>query len=579
MKRAILILTLAGSFFGCSPEDVLNKPLLDELSEETYWNSATDLRLFINQFYTSLRGNNTFYNLDSDSDNLKPANPSRVLEGSRGIPSSGGGWYWGNIRELNYFLENAPEAVPGTGGTQAELDHFLGEGYFFRARYYFTLLRDFGDLPIYNKVLNVDSEELYASREPRNEVVDFIIEDLNKAIELMQEKGEVPVGRLTKGAALLLKSRVALYEGTWEKYHAGGPFGVDGSNGENYLQMAVSAAETLIDNGNYEIYSTGNPEEDYYNLFSSDDLSGNEEVILFQEVDPSLNLGTGQWVYLNGLRGGATGVTKELVDDYLAMDGLPISISDRYEGDSTLTQTVENRDPRLEQTIWTPGQVQLNTQPDPVIFEVPTLDEGSSSLATTGYMIRKGSTTDPEQNTGSSTDNYGKTDVIVYRYAEALLNFAEAKAELGTITQEDLDKSINVLRERVGLPPLEINVGFTDPSWDFPDLSPIINEIRRERRIELALEGFRFDDLMRWAAADEIIQGERWKGARFIEGVSFPSIESRLGGIPLDEQNYIDRYQNALPNGFEFDENRDYLSPIPTDELSLNENLEQNPGW
>lgn len=199
-------------------------------------------------------------------------------------------------------------------------------------------------------------------------------------------------------------------------------------------------------------------------------------------------------------------------------------------------------------------------------------------MSTTGYMIRKGSTPDPQQNQGSSSSRYGEIDGMVFRYAEVLLNFAEAKAELGTLTQADLDKSINVIRERVDMPSLDINVGYTDPNWNFPELSPLMNEIRRERRIELALEGFRHDDLMRWAAADEIIQGARWKGAKFVEGESFPEIEDQISGIPVDENNYIDRYQNSM-SGFGFDESRDYLFPIPTNEISLNDNLTQNPGW
>lgn len=128
------------------------------------------------------------------------------------------------------------------------------------------------------------------------------------------------------------------------------------------------------------------------------------------------------------------------------------------------------------------------------------------------------------------------------------------------------------------MPDLTIDVGFVDPEWDFPALSPIINEIRRERRVELAFEGFRQDDLMRWRAG-HIFQGERPKGARFIPGVSFPSIEDQIMGISVDENNYIDRYKSAIPNGYSFDENRDYLFPLPTNELTLNENLEQNPGW
>lgn len=573
MGRIIIIFLLSNLILSCT--DVLDKGPQDEVTEQTYWTSVSDLELNINQFYPELSGTINYPDLDIHSDNLQPISPSGLLNGSRSIPESGGGWNWENIREINYFLENAPQA---SEGSQSEIDQYLGEGYFFRAWFYFQKVKRFGAVPWYDEVLNIDSEGLYVSREPRNIIVDHIIEDLDMAIELLQERSQVGVNRINWEAALAFKSRVALYEGTWEKYHEGSVFGVDGSDGEQYIQLAAEASEELIDEGNLSLYSTGNPEEDYWKLFNRSDLSGNEEAILVESVDPELDLGTWIWTYLNGERGDGTGLTKQLVESYLATDGRPISVSDEYQGDTTLEETVTNRDPRLKQTMWVPGQIQINTQPDPLVFDSPTLDKGATDMSTTGYMIRKGSTPDPQQNQGSSSSQYGEIDGMVFRYAEVLLNFAEAKEELGTLTQADLDKSINLIRERAGMPPLDINVGYTDPNWNFPELSPVMNEIRRERRIELALEGFREDDLMRWAAADEIIQGARWKGAKFVEGVSFPEIEDQISDISVDENNYIDRYQNSISD-FGFDETRDYLYPIPTNELSINENLNQNPGW
>lgn len=573
MGRIIIIFLVSNLILGCT--EVLDKGPLDEVTEQTYWTSAADLELNVNQFYPQLRGTIDYPDLDTHTDNLQPISPSGVLNGTRSVPESGGGWGWNNIREINYFLENAPQV---TQGPQSELDQYIGEGYFFRAWFYFQKVKRFGGVPWYEEVLNIDSEGLYAERQPRNVIVDHIIEDLDRAIDLLQDKSEVGINRVNREAALAFKSRVALYEGTWEKYHAGTVFGVEGSNGQEYIQMAAEVSEQLIDEGNLSLYSTGNPGEDYWRLFNHSDLTGNPEAILVESVDPELDLGTWIWTYLNGERGDGTGLTKQLVESYLAKDGRPISVSDEYQGDTTLEETVTNRDPRLRQTMWVPGQIQINYQPEPLIFDYPALHKGGSDMSTTGYMIRKGSTPDPEQNQGSSSSRYGEIDGMVFRYAEVLLNFAEAKAELGTLTQADLDKSINVIRERVAMPPLNISVGYTDPNWNFPELSPIMNEIRRERRIELALEGFRHDDLMRWAAADEIIQDKRWKGAKFVMGESFPEIEDQISGIPVDENNYIDRYQNAI-SGFGFDETRDYLYPIPTNELSLNDNLTQNPGW
>jgi len=569
-----IIITFFAGIVLVSCHSVLDKTPLDEITEVTFWNSATDLELYINGFYPMLRGNVNYYNNDNASDNMQPISPNNILDGTRSVPATGGGWGWADIREINYFLANA---VDVTEGNQADINHFLGEGHFFRAFLYFAKVKRFGDVPWYDQVLNIDSDELYAPREKRNVIVDNIIADLDKAISMLKNRSEIGATRINKESALLFKSRVALYEGTWEKYHSGTPFGVEGSNGEKYLNLAAEAAEELMNIDGAELFSTGDPASDYFNLFGQDDLSGNSEALLIETVDPTQDLGTWTWTYLNGQRGQGTGITKSMVQDYLDIHGIPISISDVYQGDETLDQVVENRDPRLNQSMWTPGKVSISSDP-PVIFEVPPLEKGASDMSTTGYMVRKGSTTDPDQNTGSSTDRYGKVDGMVFRYGEALLNFAEAKAELGTLTQGDLDRSINLLRARSGMPDLTMEVGFVDPAWDFPSLSPILNEIRRERRVELAFEGFRHDDLMRWRAA-HIFQGKRLKGSRFIKGVSYPELEDQISGIPVDDNNYIDRYQSDIPNGFSFDENRDYLFPLPTNELTLNENLEQNPGW
>lgn len=571
--KSINIILFAGLFL-VSCHSVLDKTPLDEITEATFWNSATDLELYINGFYPMLRGNVNYYNNDNNSDNMQPLSPNSILDGSRSVPATGGGWGWADVREINYFLENAAEV---TEGNQADINHYLGEGYFFRAFLYFAKVKRFGDVPWYDRVLNIDSEELYAPRERRDVIIDHIIADLDNAISRLKTRNDIGATRINKECALLFKSRVCLYEGTWEKYHAGTVFGVEGSTGEKYLNLAVQSAEELMNIDGVELFSTGEPATDYFNLFGMDDLSGNSEALLIETVDPTQDLGTWTWTYLNGQRGNGTGITKSLIQDYLDINGMPIGISNVYEGDETLSEVVSNRDPRLNQSLWTPGKISINSDP-PVIFKVPPLEKGASDMTTTGYMVRKGSTVDPTQNTGSSTDRYGKVDGMVFRYAEALLNFAEAKAELGTITQGDLDRSINLIRQRAGMPDLTVEVGFVDPQWDFPSLSPIINEIRRERRVELAFEGFRHDDLMWWKAA-HLFQGIRLKGARFIKGVSFPEIEDQISEIPVDDQNYIDRYQAVIPSGFSFDENRDYLFPIPTNELTLNENLDQNPGW
>jgi len=571
--KSITILIFS-SIFLVSCLSVLEKTPLDEITEKTFWNSSSDMELYINSFYPLLKGTVNYHNNDNNSDNMQPSSPSDILNGTRSIPATGGGWGWADLRKINYFLVNSQKV---TEGNQVDINHYLGEGYFFRAFIYFAKVQRFGDVPWTDKVLNIDSEELFIPRQDRNIIVDHIILDLDNAISLLRNRDEIGTTRINKESALLFKSRVCLYEGTWEKYHAGTPFGVDGSNGEKYLNLAVQAAEELMSIDGIELFSTGDPNNDYYKLFGMDDLIGVPEALLVEMVEPTQDLGSWTWPWLNGQRGNGTGITRSIVQDYLDINGLPISLSELYQGDQTLEMVVGNRDPRLNQSMWTPGKVSINSTPQ-IVFKVPTIHKGGNDLSTTGYMLRKGSTTDPDQNTGSSTDQYGRVDGMVFRYAEALLNFAEAKGELGTLTQSDLDRSVNLLRKRVGMPDLNVEVSFVDPDWDFPELSPIINEIRRERRVELAFEGFRLDDLMRWRAGS-LIQGSRPKGARLIKGVSFPEIDDQVDGVPVDGQNYIDRYQSSLPTGYSFDENRDYLFPIPTNELTLNENLIQNPGW
>lgn len=188
-------------------------------------------------------------------------------------------------------------------------------------------------------------------------------------------------------------------------------------------------------------------------------------------------------------------------------------------------------------------------------------------------MIFKGANPDPVQY---ATSGVGTTTSPTFRFAEALLIYAEAKAELGNITQADLDISINVLRERAAMPPLQMDNIVQDPNWLYPDLSPIVNEVRRERHVEMAIEGYRFDDLMRWRAHDLFV-GKRLKGAKF-QPELYPDV--KLGEeVFLDEDGYLDPLVKQIPNGYQFDPGRDYLLAIPLEQITLNPSLEQNPRW
>ena len=398
----------------------------------------------------------------------------------------------------------------------------MGEIRFFRALQYFSKVMTYGDVPWLEEDLNTDSEELYGPRTPRNEVVQHIIEDLDFAIEWLPE-GRVSSSdnRLTADVARHIKARVCLYEGTYYKYHTD-----LGYEYEDLLQQAVEASDELINSGNYSIYSTGDPEHDYYNMYILEDKSSLSEAILYIDYEDPLRLhnwGHGAWE-------ANTGFSKDFIDSYLYADGLPKSLTSYPTDDATIEEEFANRDPRLKQMV-------LNNE----------FFEGNSAFVADG---------------------------IAYRYAETLLINAEAKAELGDIDQTDLDNTINVLRDRVGMPHLTLDVGFTDPDWpDYgTDISPLLQEIRRERRIELAGEGFRWNDLCRWKAGELLENPMTYVGKKVTTGTHADE------GYAIVYSSYTNSDLSIGANSRQWDDKM-YLLPIPTNELQLNPELEQNPGW
>ncbi len=557
------------ALWSCS--DFLEKKPLDAISSSDYWKTPTDLEMYVNQFYTVFPNEtrNDFNLLEGNSDNLILSSFNATLAGTRVVPASGGSWntFWTQIRSVNYFLENYHTVT----GARSLWEQYLGEAYFFRSYFYFSLLRDFGPVSWVSKPLKDESEELYKARDPRNVVMDSIVADLDKAILYLKGKDQAAASRLNKQVALLFKSRVCLFEGTWQKYHAGTPFGVQGSDGTKYLALARDAAKELIDSGLYGIYRSGNPRTDYYYFFGQKDYGSNTEVLLWKKWDESLGLV--RW--MPSIWGNDLGITKELVDSYLSIDGLPISKSTLYQGDGNLRQVVKNRDPRLEQSIWVPGNaVNVLGSGDTTLFQRADIHQTGSYRCVTGYQLKKYSNA---WGDNLKTNYYQcETGSIIFRYAEALLNYAEARAELGEVTQADIDITVNKLRDRVGMPHLMINNITPDPDWNYPALSPVINEVRRERRVELAFEGNRIYDLLRWRA-HHTFTGKRPLGAKFVQA-DYPEMVAGTN-VFLDQRGYIDAYQKALPNGYGFKPERDYLNPIPSVELTLNDKFVQNPGW
>lgn len=574
--KYLILFSFLMLFVACD-ENFLDRPDLDNITTDSFWKTPNDLDLYVRQFYTSFpswgvnQWSGGIYWDDDDSDNLIYFNANTRLLGDNVITTGNGNWNYSNIRSVNIFLAN----YENVDAEFSEIQQYVGEALFFRAYFYFNLLRNYGPVPYVSEPLAPDSELLFSERAPRNVVVDNILQDLDDAIAYMKSGENSNGNRLNKEIAMLFKSRVALYEGTWEKYHAGTPFGISGADGTQYLQIAAQTAEELMNNpANYGIHTTGAPDHDYWDLFNQTNYSGHSEVMLWRAYNRDLGVAHNGQRYLPRI-GGGRGLTKNLVDAYLCTDGRPISVSDLYQGDRGLLNVAANRDPRLAQSVFLPGDpMEISGGSIVQSFEQAPLGESGEASCPTGYMIFKGSLPDPVQY---ASGRVGTTSSPIFRFAEALLNFAEAKAELGTITQADLDKSINLLRDRVGMPHLIMSEIVMDPNWLFPDLSPIINEVRRERQVEFALEGYRFDDLMRWQAADEVIVGKRFKGAYFIQD-EFPDLTVGVD-VLVDEDGYIDPHQGQAPDGFGFDPNRDYLLPVPINEITLNPKLEQNPGW
>ena len=389
------------------------------------------------------------------------------------------------------------------------------------------------------------------------------------AISKLKKKSEVPAQRISKDIAYLLQSRVCLYEGTWEKYHQNDAF-KGSTNGTAFLAKAAEAAKAVMDVGTYSLV-TGNPNQVYYDLFNQINLSSNKEILLWRSYSAAQgDQFTNQlWNWPHG-----SGYTQDMVRMYLCTDGLPIALSPLYKGENDIRDVIKNRDPRFVQSVMNPGDpILINLKNDTNKYALPLL--GGAQNNPTGYESQKFRRPQLDPATGNQS---GELAYIIFRYAEALLNYAEAKAELGQLTQADLDLSINKLRERVGMPKMILATIPADPNW--PDygysLPNYLQEIRREREVELLTEGFRFDDLMRWSA-HKLFAGKRPKGAYFSAELkaAFPS-------LVVDANNFIDPYKTALsgPNGgWGFNPGKNYLLPIPINELTVNPALKQNPGW
>jgi hypothetical protein len=340
-----------------------------------------------------------------------------------------------------------------------------------------------------------------------------------------------------------------------------------------WLQEAASAAKEIMDNGPYSLYSTGDPDNDYQAIHKMrSDLTGNPEVMYWRRYQ----LGVFTNHIQNYHRGYNGGTTKSMVEDYLCTDGLPITLSPEYMGDETLENVFANRDPRLRQTVLHPAdRDRWHWNNGDATRTYPRVSGMGGQTSETGYSISKVY----EPIAAHATYNTSDTPGIIMRFGEVLLNYAEAAAELGILDQAGLDASINLLRDRVGMPHMTMDVPM-DPRYTNDGVSALISEIRRERRVELFMEGFRYDDLRRWKQGKKLeipSLGIRWDDA--MKAAIDPEGKATVKTQVVDGVPYIDVYQGtdwAVPV---FDESKHYLWPIPLSAIAQNPALEQTPGW
>lgn len=569
--------------------DFMDRYPTTSISPEAYFKTVIDLELYTNAYYGGLSP----YYFDFVSDNYasySDAHSNNDLIRGSVSPETAGGWGdWGTLRTYNFFLDNVHKA----SGNPQEIAHYVGLTRLHRALWYYKQVQWYNDLPWYSTALSdTDEELLYKARDPRTLVVDSIMTDLDYAVEHMSED----MGNRTqfsKWYALAMQARICLHEGTFRKYHD--ELNLQGT-ASVYLDKAAKAASMIMESGKFSIDKRGGKEKAYWNLFANMDLSNSPEIILFKDYNLEEQItheaGKATFSFVCNL-------SRSLMEsyEYLTEEGkvIPFTLIDRYDK-KTFKEVFINRDPRFSQTFMPPGF----TLPGEATPFRPNLNLG-------GYPCIKFVPDAIDQK-------LCYTDLPVSRYAEVLLIYAEAKAELGELTQSDMDKSINEIRSRVEMPPIVIGDIMDDPNLtkQYPDITDkALLQIRRERRIELMGENFRWDDLMRWKAGhliEQVQEGAYFEGFGVfdISGDGIPEMgifkNEASNTIPVEERGkytfyYLENNSGAkntfsLSNGDsgyivingeigarKFEQPKYYYWPLPQMQRLLNPNLEETIFW
>lgn len=555
VKKIVGIL-MVGTFFACN--DYLDREPLTMVTPENYLTEESQLASYANNLYSTIlishsnsgSGYGT-YGMDMHTDKMAHKNyDNRYVPGQWKVAQSGGSWSFDMIYSCNYFIQNVvPKWNAGeVQGDGTNIKQYIGEMYFLRAFEYFKKLQEFGDFPIIKTNLPDDKKLLVeaSKRSPRNEVARFIISDLDSAILLLKDKPDDKKNRISKNCALLVKSRVALFEGTWLKYFKNTAFVPNGEGWpgksreynagyqypqgdidkeiDYFLSLAMESAKKvadnipLVDNNGILQQTLSDPTNPYFDMFGAEDMSGFSEVLLWRQYSKGLSVTHG--IVQMAQRGNdGVGPTRGMVNTFLMKNGLPIyNTSSGYAGDEELSKVREDRDGRLWLFLKEPGQTNIlydspeNTH-GTITEPVPDITNGSAGWSySTGYTLRKGLNYD-----GKHCGNFlGYTGSIIFRAAEAYLNYMEACYEKTGTVDNVANGYWKQLRNRAYVADdYTKTIAATDMNeeakFDWGAYSagrlidPTLYNIRRERSSELMAEGFRYADLKRWRSMDQLV--------------------------------------------------------------------------
>jgi starch-binding outer membrane protein, SusD/RagB family len=588
-KYFIVIVAIVLTLFSCKKN--LEKYPVDTLTPTQAFATEQNLQLYVNSFYQMVPSAQAVYgesgviqgyylhgNVLSDLTVWDQKNT--YLHG--GFTSKDAqGWSWGDLRNINYFLEHYNEADVSL----EKKNHYAGIARFFRAWFYYDKVNMFGDVPWYGKVLGSADPDLYKGRDPRTLVMDSVLADINFAVANISSVKSSSASTISKWTALALKSRICLYEGTYRKYHTELNLV---NNASTWLENAANAAKELMNSGQYTIYSTNSPAKDYRALFTSQTPIANEVILarIYNDASKVYHNATG---FFSNYGKYQPSFVKRFINTYLKIDGSRFTDVPGYDT-IQFQNEVLNRDARLAQTIRTPGYKRSDGTVAP-----PYL----AAAAVSGYQILKFSLDDPKLDLSGISYN----SIPVIRYAEVLLNYAEAKAELGTFTNDDWTQTIAVLRKRAGITDLSMPTTL-DPYMQanfYSDVTSIpLMETRRERDIELAAEGFRYTDLKRWKQG-KLLEKEKdgiyvpqegqlldlnsdgkpdvafvtTTPSNPVAGVYYFKINNGIAKLSQGTKGRLIYQLNLTPTYPDYK----YYAPLPYTELLLNKNLTQNTGW